>query len=267
MSDWSLFFDIDGTLVSFLTHEIPRSTVDALREAKQNGCRIFISTGRPIQIITNLTAISDLIDGYVTVNGAYCFVGDREIACHAIPAADVETLTADALRRDYSCMVVGEHDFAVLNHHDVVDQVFLRELAVDGIDFELDAHEVLRTQRILQLSPFFDEQYEATMMPRIPHCVSGRWHPLFTDITASEADKGKGLRSMAAALGLNLAHVMAFGDGGNDLSIVKEAAVGVAMGNARPELKRVADYVTTSVDDHGVRNALARYGLISAKQL
>lgn len=265
--DWSLFFDIDGTLVSFLTHEIPASTVEALTEAKRRGCRIFISTGRPVQIITNLGAIDHLIDGYVTVNGAYCFANGQEIACHAIPPADVATLTADALREDYSCMVVGERDFAVLNHHDVVDQVFVRELAVNGINFQLDAREVLRTQRILQLSPFFDERYEAAMMPRIPHCVSGRWHPLFTDITSQESDKGKGLHAMAKALGLNTAHVMAFGDGGNDLSIVREAAVGVAMGNALPSLKEAADYVTTSVDDHGVRNALIHYGLIDAHQV
>lgn len=264
-NDWSLFFDIDGTLVSFLTHEIPASTVEALTEAKQRGCRIFISTGRPVQIITNLGAIAHLIDGYVTVNGAYCFANGHEIACHPIPSADVEALTADALQKGYSCMVVGERDFAVLNHHDVVDQVFVRELAVSGINFELDARQVLRTQRILQLSPFFDKAYEASLMPRIPHCVSGRWHPLFTDITCQTADKGKGLRAMADALHLNTAHVMAFGDGGNDLSIVREAAVGVAMGNALPSLKEAADYVTTSVDDHGVRNALMRYGLIAER--
>ena len=50
----ALFFDIDGTLVSFKTHKIPQSTVDALEQAKKNGVEVYISTGRPQLLITNL---------------------------------------------------------------------------------------------------------------------------------------------------------------------------------------------------------------------
>ena len=67
---YALFFDIDGTLVSFKSHEIPASTVIALTQAKANGSRVYIATGRPPLIITNLKAIEHLIDGYVTTNGA-----------------------------------------------------------------------------------------------------------------------------------------------------------------------------------------------------
>ena len=55
---------------------------------------------------------------------------------------------------------------------------------------------------------------------------------------------------------------MAFGDGGNDLPMVRDVAVGVAMGNACEELKQVADYVTLSVDEDGVSHALKKFGLI-----
>ena len=58
----ALFFDIDGTLVSFRTHLIPQSTVEALQEAKRNGVAIYISTGRPLMIINNLGQIEHLID-------------------------------------------------------------------------------------------------------------------------------------------------------------------------------------------------------------
>ena len=60
---YAFFFDIDGTLVSFKTHEIPPSTIFALPQAKANGHRVFIATGRPTLIITNLGAIQHLIDG------------------------------------------------------------------------------------------------------------------------------------------------------------------------------------------------------------
>ena len=84
----ALFFDIDGTLVSFQTHRIPQSTVDALERAKKNGVKVYISTGRPKMIITNLGQIEHLIDGYITTNGARCFVGDHTVCQRPISRAE-----------------------------------------------------------------------------------------------------------------------------------------------------------------------------------
>ena len=95
----------------------------------------------------------------------------------------------------------------------------------------------------------------------MPHCVSGRWHPEFTDITAREADKGKGIQAIARYKGFDPARTIAFGDGGNDLSMILQAGIGVAMGNATPQLKQHADYITTSVDDDGILNALKHFKL------
>ena len=101
MDRYALFFDIDGTLVSFKTHEIPASTILALTQAKANGHRVFIATGRPPIIITNLGAIKHLIDGYVTTNGALCIVGSETVACHAIPADAARSIADDAIARSY----------------------------------------------------------------------------------------------------------------------------------------------------------------------
>ena len=69
---------------------------------------------------------------------------------------------------------------------------------------------------------------------------------------------------MAEYLGLDFSETMAFGDGGNDISIIREAGIGVAMGNANEEVKAMADYVTSSVDEDGVKNALVHFGIIQA---
>ena len=90
--NYALFFDIDGTLVSFKTHEIPDSTIQALTQAKENGSRVYIATGRPPIIITNLGAIAHLIDGYITTNGAFCFVGDEEVYVSALDEECLEKL-------------------------------------------------------------------------------------------------------------------------------------------------------------------------------
>ena len=257
----ALFFDIDGTLVSFKTHQIPPSTIHALTQAKANGHRVFIATGRPPLIITNLGAIEHLIDGYVTTNGALCFVEREVISCKDISKDAVHTLVRDAQEKGYGLIVVGECDVAVLDPQGEVDRVFRKEIAVENLNLVKPLEEVLE-QRILQLTPFFPEEYERSMMKRIPDCTSGRWHPAFTDITAKGADKGEGILAMAAHMGLDPRQTMAFGDGGNDVSMIKAAGIGVAMGNALELLKREADYITASVDEDGVLKALQHYHLI-----
>ncbi len=258
---YALFFDIDGTLVSFKSHEIPASTILALTQAKANGHKVFISTGRPPLILTNLGAIEHLIDGYITINGALCFVGNEVVSCKDIPHDAVQVVVKDALEKNYGLIVVGEQDVAVLDPQGEVDRIFRREIAVENLDRAKPLDVVLK-QRILQLTPFFPEMYEHQLMERIPYCTSGRWHPAFTDITAKGADKGEGIKTLAAHLGLNLQYTMAFGDGGNDSSMIRVSGIGVAMGNALESLKSEADYTTTSVDEDGVMNALRHYGLI-----
>ena len=261
MDRYALFFDIDGTLVSFKTHEIPASTILALTQAKANGHRVFIATGRPPIIITNLGAIEHLIDGYVTTNGALCLVGSETVACHAIPPASARLITDDAVARSYGLIVIGERDVAVYDPKGDVDRIFSQELAVKNLHLAKPLDAVLQ-QRILQITAFFTADYETTLMARVPDCTSGRWHPEFTDITACEADKGQGLLTMAAYAGLDPAFTIAFGDGGNDTTMIRTAGIGIAMGNAIDALKQAADYVTTSVDDDGIRTALQHFGII-----
>ena len=257
----ALFFDIDGTLVSFKTHKIPQSTVDALEQAKKNGVEVYISTGRPQLLITNLGQIEHLIDGYITTNGARCFVGDKVVSQHAIFPEDVKKIIEAADRDDYPAIVVGEHHLAIHHYTDEVYEIFAKGLGVDCEIFLTDVNE-LGDEKVLQVTPFCSVEQEALLMPTLSNCTSGRWHPAFTDITAADADKGKGLHAMADYLGLNIDETMAFGDGGNDISIVREAGIGVAMGNAGDNLKQIADYITTHVDEDGVKNALLHFGVI-----
>ncbi len=259
--NYALFFDIDGTLVSFKSHEIPASTVDALTEARKRGHRVFIATGRPPVILTNLGAIEHLIDGYVTTNGALCFIGEETIVCHHIPAEEVRWVAQDAQEKGYGLIVVGERDLAVLDPVGDVQRIFTEELAVKNLERAKPLEEVLE-QRVLQMTPFVDADYEQEMMAQIPSCISGRWHPDFTDVTVRGADKGAGLLAMAKHEGLDRQHTIAFGDGGNDASMIRTAGIGIAMGNAIEALKADADYVTASVDEDGVEKALRRFGVI-----
>ena len=258
---YALFFDIDGTLVSFKTHEIPHSTILALTQAKANGSWVYIATGRPPIIITNLGAIEHLIDGYITTNGALCFVGDELVSYHPIPMDDVMTCINDCKEKNNSVIVVGRKDVAVFDPRGDVDRIFRQMLAVKNLEKASPLNVVLQ-QDVMQLTPFFPAEYEPVLMARMPQCVSGRWHPEFTDITANGADKGKGIVAMARHEGFDPSRTIAFGDGGNDSSMVLHAGIGIAMGNAIDELKLQADYITSSVDNDGILNALRHFEVI-----
>lgn len=249
----ALFFDIDGTLVSFKTHKIPQSAVDALNEAKAQGIKIYISTGRPLPFINNLGQIEHLIDGYITTTGALCIVGKDRFNCHEIDKASVKKILESANAWNKSAVVVGATHIAIVNDSEEMSEQFRKGL---NLDFDFAPLEVVEKEPILQVSPFFDEAEEKKVMKQLPDCVSSRWHPAFTDITNIKADKGKALLAMAAHEGFTVEETVAFGDGGNDIPIIRQAGIGVAMGNAQDDVKAVADYVTTSVDEDGVRNAL-----------
>lgn len=257
----ALFFDIDGTLVSFQTHRIPQSTVGALEKAKALGVKVYISTGRPKMIITNLGQIEHLIDGYITTNGARCFVGNHTVCQHPILPSDVDKVVRASDRDGYPVIVVGEKHLAIHHLTPIVEEIFVKGLGVDSLDFKTHLAD-LADEDILQLTPFCSEEQEKLLMPTLDNCTSGRWHPAFTDITVGDADKGKGLHAMADFLGLDISQTMAFGDGGNDITIIREAGIGVAMGNAADDVKAFADYVTTCVDEDGVKNALEHFGII-----
>ena len=256
------FFDIDGTLVSFKTHQIPASTIKAIEQAKEQGVKIFISTGRPVAIINNIDAIRHLIDGYITFNGARSFIGEEDITLMPIPETEVRAMIEDANRRDYAVLVCGRDVVALHNHKPIFDEIFVQALGVNNIDINKPV-EPLLSQAVLQLTPFFSEEDEKAISPSMPHCVSARWHPSFTDITVQGADKGNALKQMSKHLGIGLEECIAFGDGGNDMTILQTAGIGVAMGNAYEGVKAVADYVTTSVDEDGIRNAFIHFGIIN----
>lgn len=254
----AIFFDIDGTLVSFKTHQIPQSAIYAIMQAKKHGIKIYISTGRPFPLINNIDEIKHLVDGYITANGAYCFVGDEIILCQPIPEEDVRTVIKCADEKDFACMVVGEKDLAMYRNNVCADRIFHQMLNVSNLQANVLIEPIIR-QRILQLTPVISRTEEERLMSLLPGCESCRWYPDFADITAKNVNKGNGLLAIAAYQGIKVEETMALGDGGNDISIIKRAGIGVAMGNANDSLKAVADYVTYSVDKDGVYHALKRW--------
>ena len=258
----ALFFDIDGTLVSFKTLQIPQSTIDAIAAARKNGVKIFISTGRPPQIMNNIGALQerDLIDGYITMNGSYCYVGDQVIFKNPIAKDNVQALVEECKTHHYPCIFVGEKEISVCQPDETLKKIFYEFLRVK--EFPIVSFEEGTSYDAYQLTPFFSLETENEIRKQMPDCEFGRWHPTFVDITAKGNTKQKGMEHILAHFGMDVSETMAFGDGGNDVPMLKFAEIGVAMGNANDDVKEIANYVTSSVDEDGIANALKHFGII-----
>lgn len=256
----SYFFDFDGTLQGFDSHQISDSTKEALYLLKKKGSKLFLATGR--NLIDTPKELEKLgFDGYINNNGGRCSDGNRNSFYTAyLPQSDVEALMRYSKIHDFAYSIMTEQSFQINRVTEYVELSF----QYFKLDFpKLINYDEIELDKIMQMNLFVDEVQEHEIMKQVmPNCNSSRWMSYFADINPKGISKMKGIEKMAERYQIDLTRLMAFGDGGNDILMIQGCTIGVAMGNANQSLKDVADYVTTSADDDGIWNALKFYELI-----
>lgn len=254
----AIFFDIDGTLVSFKSHTVPESARRAIARLREQGVKVFIATGR---LMKHVAIVNDIeVDGYITVNGGYCITSAGEVIFEsAFPRATVERVIDLSEQYGFDLNVMTHQDMYVSSMGERVKKI---ASMINIMPTVADVRAIAATQPVVQMCPYISRELEQEIMPLLPDCVGSRWIETFMDLNVRGVDKSLGIQQVMNYYGLTMAEAMAFGDGGNDLPMVRDAAVGVAMGNACDELKAVADYITSSVDEDGVSRALEHFGLI-----
>ena len=253
----AIFFDIDGTLVSFKNHQIPKSTSDALYKLKEKGIKLFIATGRGKD---GLDVLNDFpFDGYITLNGQYCYTNNQIIYSNTIKKEDLQALL-DYLKDHQVPCGFTEENTKYFNYRD--ERVDAIHAITHNDDHPAGDCSHVIDKSIYQIMCFVDEKEEKEILSHMPHCISARWHPTFCDISPIGGTKQLGIDKFLEYYGLDLKDTMAFGDGGNDKQMLQHVSLAIAMGNAGDELKSIADFVTKDVDDEGIAYALKHYGLI-----
>lgn len=252
----ALFFDIDGTLVSFNTHKIPQSTIDAIHHVRNMGIKVFIATGRPMPFINNLEGLE--YDGIMSVNGAYCVDCDGTVICkHPVPKNDIVRLVRNHETHPMP-IAFAANDKAIIC--DVPANNCAMQAVFDLLDLKMPQSRPINEALdldVMQVIAFFTEEEEPRIMSNVLlECDANRWHPSFADCIAKGRNKATGIDEICGYYGFNIDETAAFGDGGNDIEMLRHAGIGVAMGNASDEVKACADIVTASVDDDGIAKAL-----------
>ena len=259
MKTKAIFLDVDGTLISFKTHEMPQTTIDALNMAHDNGVNIIIATGRAATDLVELEAIP--YDAIISLNGAKCLLRDgTEITSRQISPEDFRTVRSLAERYGFPLALEVDKGIFVDYINDTV--IALSELTNHPVPPVVDIDKEFDDGKCCQLCIYCGEEIEKEIIAQLPGLTVSRWNPYFADVNVAGTDKASGMAEIAAYLGLSTDECMAFGDGGNDIPMLRAAGIGIAMGGASDLVKSHADYVTSDVDDDGIYNALVHFGVI-----
>ena len=255
----AVFFDVDGTLLSFKTHEVPASTQEAIRALQAKGIKVIVSTGRSINSLDQIRFLD--FDGYITFNGGYCMTKEGDVLFQqAIDQRDIQSLLDYAKEKPLSFSFMSEKEVSI---HDVTPEIAGMYAHLNlPVPPLVDLGQV-RTDDVLQANLFIGPEEEAIFMAEVmPNSLASRWTPLFADVNPKDQSKRVGIDIFCRHFGFEPSETMAFGDGGNDIRMLEHVGIGVAMGNANPEVKEIADYVTSHVDEDGIANALKHFHIV-----
>lgn len=256
--------DIDGTLLSSKGTILPGTRAEFAR-ARAAGATIVLASGRPVAGLRRLVRRLRLdTDGvvYSGVNGAVSIdaeTGDL-LARHGLDPETVRGIAALAKENGVIPMLCDGDDLVV----DTEDPQVVIEaegndlnLRIVGDVTTLTEDEVSVDKLLMYAPPEVLRPFAELFTERFGACVESSFSaPFYFEATAKGVHKGSALTDLAAARGLDVAASVAFGDNGNDLPLIRTAGLGVAMGNAIPEVLEAADRVTASHDEEGIAAVL-----------
>ncbi len=259
----ALFFDVDGTLMGYISHRIHPDDFTSLRELHEKGYKLFIASGRDLYVPAErsiLTPVLPYLDGFISANGQRCYLSDGTvISYHPLPAEDFVPIR-EICRENHIAILyyIGHESFVTeLSEHvqAFADHVDIPVPPVRPIDPSLT-----EPQKIcLYISP---EDEDRLLGGLRKHTYSARNTEHLIDLIPQGVGKDSGIREICSSLGIDPKETMAFGDGENDLSMMAQAGISIAMGNADECVKASADHITDSSEDGGITKALKHFGLL-----
>ena len=257
-----VFFDIDGTLLDD-KKQIPKSTKLAINELQNNGVYTAIATGRgPDEMLWVCDELN--INSYVAINGSYAVFEGKEIYLKQMDMGEVVGLVDTVKENDHSMAFIAHDDTWSLHrdHPSMIKCLTTLQMEYPRTDYQLHM-----SRNINQAVIYSEEHQDAMYKAAHPNIEFIRFHEFGMDAMPKGNSKAIGIQKIIEAAGFKREDTYAFGDALNDMEMLSFVGFGVAMGNSIPEIKKVADYVTTANNNDGIWNACKQLGLLKLKAI
>ncbi|MBT2759150.1 Cof-type HAD-IIB family hydrolase [Mesobacillus foraminis] len=254
-----IFFDIDGTLLNH-KKELPQSTKEAIVKLKEQGHIVAIATGRAPFMFADLRKELG-IDTFVSYNGQYVVLNGEVLYTNPLNTSSLLKLTEAALLNNHPVVYMDHEDMKA----NVPEHAYIKE-SIDTLKIGMfPAHDPSyhEGRDLYQTLLFCPEGEEQQYEQEFSDFDFVRWHPVSVDILPRGGSKAQGIEQILKKLGVSNEDIYAFGDGLNDIEMLTAVHNSVAMGNAEDSVKKVAKYVTKSVEDNGITHGLKMVGLLS----
>lgn len=276
--NWYIFIDVDGTLVDYNNH-LPASAVQAIKEARANGHKVYAVTGRSkAEMYEEILGIG--LDGYVGGNGNYIEANNEALMHLAIPVEDVKKIVDWLHERGLEYYVEANSGlYASTNFKERGKETMRSYVEGKGVEtdetFSVDdafPHMIYGTEPVREdvnkisfILNTYQDYLDATEY--FADFQVNSWggkgeHALFGDVARGGINKRTALEFLESHHKLNPKHTMAVGDAKVDIPMLEYVEVGVAVASGGEEIKAMADYVTDAVSDDGLYNAFKHFGLI-----
>ena len=272
-----IFIDVDGTLTNY-SNEIPQSAIDAIRAARKNGHRVYISTGRSkAEVYDEIWDIG--LDGMIGGNGSYV-EDDGNVIMHQLITLEQCRHIVDWLHeRGLEFYLESNNGLFASEHFEEAGEPVIKEY--QGRKGGDTANTTVRSafptmifggelyRDDLNKVSFILNSYQDHLdsIEEFPDLKASTWGgagetALFGDLGVKDISKAKAIQTLLTHLNADINDTIAIGDAKIDIPMLEFCKIGIAVKSGGEEIKKMADYVTDAVDDDGIYNAFKHFGLI-----
>ena len=254
----AVFLDFDGTLFSHLTNEIPDSTVEAISKLKENGILVFLCTGRALSEIIWFDLKGIEFDGRILNNGQLVVDNKGEIIFECPIEGELKAGILKLFNEKKISMYLATENGLYINF---VNAACIK--CQNAVNSSIPPLGSYKGEKIYMASAFYDNEKTYDELIKLQYIADiTQWTQGAVDIVPEGISKSTAIKQVIEKYDISLAQTLAIGDGENDIDMIEECDIGVAVGDAIDELKDRADYVTDDIDNDGVYNALKYFKLI-----
>lgn len=254
----AIFLDIDNTFFDHTSNRVLPETIEACKTAKQNGYKVVLCSGRPKEMADQLE-VFDMVDwdGYIGCTGALVLDENYECIHHdAFSEQQLEEIFSLAKKHDLTIYSFGKYEFITRALDD-----YSRKIA---LDFHLSLPEV-RTwnkEELSAISVLGDKELTRKIFENIENISITSTTRYANDFIRSDVDKARGIRFLMNHWGYEEGAYLAFGDSLNDIEMIKDAKIGIVMGNGSDQIKECADIICGNANEPSIYNMLKKLQII-----